>query len=49
MLFRSSEGAIAAVQGAGGVSPTGAGADFRKQEAEYARGWYASQTKVMFG
>jgi len=49
-VFRvGSEGAIAAVQGAGGVSPTGAGADFRKQEAEYARGWYASQTKVMFG
>ena len=49
-VFRvGADGAIAAVQGAGGVSPTGAGADFRKQEAEYARGWYASQTKVMFG
>jgi sulfide dehydrogenase [flavocytochrome c] flavoprotein subunit len=43
------EGNIAAVQGAGGVSPAGASADFRKQEAEYARGWYSSQTAVMFG
>ena len=49
-VFRATpDGSIAAVQGAGGVSPTGASAAFRKQEAEYARGWYASATTEMFG
>jgi sulfide dehydrogenase [flavocytochrome c] flavoprotein chain len=42
-------GAIAAVQGAGGVSPTGAAAAFRQQEADFARGWYASITTEMYG
>ena len=43
------EGSIAGVQGAGGVSPGDANAEFRKMEAEYARGWYASITADMFG
>ena len=43
-----SEGTIAAVTGAGGVSPIGASAAFRSQEADYARGWYASITSDMY-
>ena len=49
-VFRvAPDGAITAVVGAGGVSPLGASAAFRKQEAEYGRGWYVSQTSEMFG
>ena len=43
------DGVIAGVQGAGGVSPADADAGFRKLEADYARGWYASITRDMFG
>lgn len=35
-------GAIANVEGAGGVSPSGAPRRFREKEAEFAAGWYAS-------
>ena len=49
-VFRvGADGTITAVQGAGGVSPTAQSADFRKREADYARGWYASITAEMFG
>ena len=48
-VFRvGADGAIAAVQGAGGVSPTGQDAAFHKKEADYARGWYANITAEMF-
>lgn len=43
------DGAIVAVQGAGGVSPTGQTAEFHALEAEYARGWYASITTEIYG
>jgi NADPH-dependent 2,4-dienoyl-CoA reductase/sulfur reductase-like enzyme len=43
------EGKLEAVQGAGGVSPTGASAEFRAQEADYARGWYASMMADLYG
>jgi sulfide dehydrogenase [flavocytochrome c] flavoprotein subunit len=43
------EGTIAPVQGAGGISPLNQNASFRAQEAEYAKGWYASATAEMFG
>jgi sulfide dehydrogenase [flavocytochrome c] flavoprotein subunit len=33
------------VKGSGGVSPAGRDAEFRKLEADYARGWYAAITK----
>ena len=33
----------------GGVSPKGQGEAFHKQEANYARGWYASITKDVWG
>ena len=42
------DGTIAPVDGAGGVSPTGADAGTRALEADYARGWYASITSDMF-
>jgi NADPH-dependent 2,4-dienoyl-CoA reductase/sulfur reductase-like enzyme len=49
-VFRIGEdGTITAVQGAGGVSPTGASPEFRSLEADFARGWYASITADMFG
>ena len=43
------EGGIAPVPGSGGVSPADAPLAFRRAEAEYARGWYASITADMFG
>lgn len=45
----SDEGTIVKVEGSGGVSPTGASAEFRRQEAEFANGWYASITSEMYG
>ena len=43
------DGEIAPVPGSGGVSPPGAPLAFRRAEADYARGWYASITADMFG
>lgn len=43
------EGEIIAVSGAGGVSPMGTEAAFRRREAEYAHGWYASITSDIYG
>ena len=43
------DGTIKGVEGAGGVSPKGASADFRKREAEYTVGWYRSITADIFG
>ena len=42
-------GEIAPVPGSGGVSPSDAPLAFRRAEADYARGWYASITADMFG
>ena len=42
-------GEIASVPGAGGVSPADAPLEFRRAEADYARGWYASITADMYG
>ena len=46
---RNDEGKIASVPGSGGVSPSDAPLAFRRAEADYARGWYASITADMFG
>ena len=43
------DGVIAAVEGSDGVSPMGASAEFRRREAEYARGWYASMMADIYG
>lgn len=40
---------IYAVDGAGGVSPKDADAEFRAQEARYTRGWYDSITEDTWG
>ncbi|MGM0476122.1 MAG: FCSD flavin-binding domain-containing protein [Pseudomonadota bacterium] len=48
-VYRHSDGEIGGVEGAGGVSPTDAGTDFRQQEAVYARGWYNSISKDVWG
>jgi len=42
-------GGIAPVPGSGGVSPPDASLAFRRAEADYARGWYASITADMLG
>jgi sulfide dehydrogenase [flavocytochrome c] flavoprotein subunit len=47
-VYKSDGEKIAAIKGAGGVSPRDAGDDFRRREADYARGWYASITADMF-
>jgi sulfide dehydrogenase [flavocytochrome c] flavoprotein subunit len=37
------------VKVAGGLSPLGADADFRRREADYARGWYQSISRDIWG
>lgn len=49
MVYRLQDGKIAKVDGAGGVSPEDADAEFRKQEAQYARGWYDSIARDSWG
>ena len=49
-VYRLDErGTIASVPDSGGVSPADAALAFRRAEADYARGWYASITADMFG
>ena len=43
-VYRMGESGIAAVEGAGGVSPKDATAAFRREEARYSVGWYQSIT-----
>lgn len=49
MVYALQDGKIAGVEGAGGVSPADADADFRQREAQYARGWYDSISKDAWG
>jgi len=48
-VYRLGEDGIAAVQGAGGVSPKDADAGFRVAESRYAVGWYQSITADIWG
>ncbi len=48
-VYRLGDGGIAAVQGAGGVSPTDVDAEFRAAESRYAVGWYQSITSDIWG
>ncbi len=48
-VFRVTDAGIAAVPGAGGISPREADAAFRRAEAQYALGWYASMTQDIWG
>ncbi len=43
------EGRLASVEGSGGNSPAGASEEFRRAEAGYARSWYATLTRRVFG
>ena len=43
------DGTIISVPNSGGTSPATATAEFRKMEADYARGWYASITNEIWG
>lgn len=43
------DGKIAAVKGAGGLSPSGAPEAFRRKEADFARGWYDSISQDIWG
>jgi len=48
-VYRISDKGIVDVPGAGGVSPKEATDAFREEEANYARGWYASITADTWG
>lgn len=48
-VYRAETGAILPVEGAGGVSPMAADAEFRGLEAGYARGWYKAITADIWG
>lgn len=48
-VFEVKDGKIAGVAGSGGVSPKGANAQFRKKEADFASGWYASISQDTWG
>jgi sulfide dehydrogenase [flavocytochrome c] flavoprotein subunit len=47
-VFRVTPQGIVAAPNAGGVSPRNADAAFRRQEARYAEGWYASMTQEIW-
>ncbi len=49
MVYGFKDGKIIKIKGAGGVSPSGAGASFREREANYARGWYESISNDIWG
>jgi hypothetical protein len=48
-VYRPVDGRLADIEGAGGTSPLGAMAEVRAQEAEHARGWFATITAEAFG
>ncbi len=48
-VYALTDSAIAAVKGAGGLSPSDADPAFRAREAAYARGWYSSITADTWG
>ncbi|MEQ8231140.1 MAG: FCSD flavin-binding domain-containing protein, partial [Gammaproteobacteria bacterium] len=48
-VYHVTDGAIAGVPGAGGVSPLDADADFRRREADYARSWYRAIARDTWG
>lgn len=48
-VYEVADGKIAGVKGSGGVSPAGANYQFRKKEADFAEGWYASVSQDCWG
>ena len=49
MVYGYEGGKIIKIKGSGGLSPSGADEKFRKKEADYARGWYESISKDIWG
>ncbi len=49
MVYGYEGGKIVKVKGSGGLSPSGADADFRRKEARYAEGWYRSISNDIWG
>lgn len=47
-VYEAHEDGIVKVPGSGGLSPLGASKSYRKEEAEYAVGWYKNQTADIF-
>jgi len=48
-VYRQTDKGYMGVAGAGGLSPTGEGPQFRALEAKYARGWYANIANDIWG
>ena len=48
-VYQHAGGTIVPIEGAGGVSPGDVDAEFRKLEADYARGWYEAITNDIWG
>lgn len=49
MVYGFDKGKITKIKGSGGLSPSGASAEFRAEEADYTRGWYQSISKDIWG
>ena len=49
MVYGFDKGKITKIKGSGGLSPSGADAKYRSEEADYARGWYKSISKDIWG
>ncbi len=49
MVYDFADGKIVKVKGSGGLSPSGASAEFHKKEANFARGWYDSIAQDIWG
>lgn len=48
-VYETRDGALAEVEGSGGISPVGAPPEVRELEADYARDWYATITRQIWG
>ncbi|MBT3989371.1 MAG: FAD-dependent oxidoreductase [Rhodospirillaceae bacterium] len=49
MVYGFDKGKIIKIKGSGGLSPSGASAEFRSKEADFTRGWYESISKDIWG
>ena len=49
MVYGFANGKIIKMKGSGGLSPSGENAEFRSKEADYARGWYESISRDIWG
>lgn len=49
MVYGYENGKIVKIKGSGGLSPSGANEEFRRKEAAYARGWYESISRDIWG